>query len=89
MFRSIINRSVLAATFCLLAMSQTANAKALTGVNAMDLNVGTTLQARQAQAEMKEQNCPNADKSARDHVAKAAESKAAEKSEVGGRTVIQ
>ena len=71
MIRSIFSRSVLAATFCILASAQSAFAGA--PLSSFDVNDGKTFAGRAHKAEMKRtaEACPWADKSSRDVVAKA------------------
>ncbi len=71
MIRSIFSRSVLAATFCVLASAQSAFASA--PLSSFDVNDGKTFAGQAHKAEMKRtaEACPWADKSSRDVVAKA------------------
>ncbi len=71
MIRSIFSRSVLAATFCVLASAQSAFAAA--PLSSFDVNDVKTFAGRAHKAEMDRtaEACPWADKSSRDVVAKA------------------
>ena len=80
MMRSTFTRSVLAATFCILAIGSTANAAApmsvsdrkaheLKALQAQDVNDDKTVAGMIHKVEKKEEGCKFADKSSKDVVA--------------------